>query len=137
MNYWKLLKTSDGALDRRLPSSSIGPSFPVENIDFLSRKNNAPEGAKSAKRREKKKLPKRMCLELAEAPQMDREFGNFSESGGNCAQEKFGGNLDSQRVKLTAICMAVIPTLPRISFPDNNFVSCLFVSNLNTCLNVF
>ena len=69
--------------------------------------------------------PKKMCLELAEALQEVRERWSFSESGENCAQETFQGHLDSERLKLTAICTAAIATLPRTSFPDDNFASCL------------
>ena len=67
-----------------------------------------------------------MRLELAEALQIDLERWNLPKSGENCAQKTFRGHLDSERVKLTVICTAAIATLPRTSFPDNNFASCLF-----------
>ena len=66
-----------------------------------------------------------MRLELAEALQIDRERWNLPKSRENCAQKFFRGHLDSERVKLTVICTAEIATLPRTSFPDNNFASCL------------
>ena len=69
--------------------------------------------------------PKKMRLELAEALQIDLERWNLPKSGENCAQKTFRGHLDSERVKLTVICTAAIATLPRTSFPDNNFASCL------------
>ena len=71
-------------------------------------------------------VPEKMCLELAAALQEVGERWSFYESGGNCAQETFRGHLDSERVKLTVICTASIATLPRTSFPDDNFASCLF-----------
>ena len=71
-------------------------------------------------------FPEKMRLELAEVLQLDRERWNLPKSGENCAQKTFRGHLDSERVKLTVICTAAIATLPRTSFPDNNFASCLF-----------
>ena len=70
-------------------------------------------------------FPEKMRLELAEALHIDRERWNFSESEGCYAQETFQGHLDSERAKLTAISTAAIATLPRASFPKNNFASCL------------
>ena len=70
-------------------------------------------------------FPEKMRLELGEALQIDRERWNLPKSGENCAQKTFRGHLDSEQVKLTVICTAAIATLPRTSFPDNNFASCL------------
>ena len=69
-----------------------------------------------------------MRLELAEALQIDRERCNDPKSRENCVQKTFRGHLDSERVKLTVICTAEIATLPRTSFPDNNFASCLLLA---------
>ena len=90
-----------------VPNAGHATSFPVEKIGLLPRK--------------------KMCLELAEALQEVRERWGISESGENCAQETFRGHLDSKRLKLTAICTAAIATLPRTSFPDDNFASCLLI----------
>ena len=82
-------------------------------------------------------FPEKMCLELAEALHIDRELWIFSLSVGNCAQETFRGHLDSEQVKFTVICIAAIATLPRTSFQDNNFASCLFTHYVRAPLSAF
>ena len=69
-------------------------------------------------------FPEKMCLELTEAAGSLGAL-EFLRIWRNCAQEVFRGYLDSELLKLTAICTDAIATLPRTSFPDDKFASCL------------
>ena len=87
-----------------VPIAGHAPSFPVEKIGLLPRKNGSWTRRRS----------------------VGRSWGlKRLRIGMKWCSRNIRDHVDSERVKLTAFCIAAIATLPRTSFPDNNFASCL------------
>ena len=102
---WTTAQQQDMPRHRRRPHSGHAPSLPVEKIDLLPPKSGSWTRRRSASRSWGLKR-----LRIG----MKRCSTNFSRP---CRY--------SERAKLTTFCIAPITTLPRTSFPDNNFASCL------------